>query len=147
MKTQKILFFLLIIIWISISSYLTYLHYSEVSAFCSIIETINSCDSILKSDYSEIFWIPTSILWIFFYITTLILFLFSIFKTEKIFKNLLIIFTWIWIIFSAFFTYVQFFVINTLCMYCLTSAFITVLLFGFSFYFRNNFNFITKKHA
>lgn len=152
MKITKIIFILLAIIWIGISSYLTYTHFSEVSIVCAPNESTsfiinnsgwNNCDSTLNSKYSEFFGIPVSILWIFFYLTSLIVFVLFWYKNyfsssllNKYFKEILLFITSTWLLVSIFFSYLQLFVINSFCVYCFTSAFITLLLFWISLYIK-----------
>jgi uncharacterized membrane protein len=150
MKILKIIFLVLVFVWIAISSYLTYTHFSASAIYCGPENTLSfvnsnnswsSCDSVLQSEYSKMFWIPTAIFWIIFYISTLIIFLSFIFKKYfisnflyKFIEKILVFFTFIWLLFSLYFTYLQFFVINSFCVYCFISACITVLLFIMSIY-------------
>ena len=150
MKILKIIFLILVFAWIAISSYLTYTHFSDASVYCAPENTFsylnsdnswNTCNSVLQSDYSKIFWIPTAIMWIIFYVLTLIIFLSFIFKKHfinfflyKFIEKILVFFTLVWVLFSLYFTYLQFFVINSFCIYCFISACITVLLFIMSIY-------------
>ncbi len=138
MKTFKTFFFLLIILWIIISSYLTFLHYSETTGFCNISENSGGCNSVLKSEYSEFLGIPIAVFGIIFYITTLITFSILVIKKQKIVLNLLLILQTIWLAFSMFFTYLQFFVIKTFCPYCLTSAIIVTILFILTIFLKKN---------
>ncbi len=153
-KTLKYIFLILTILWLIISSYLTYAHYNidieSTKSFCSIWWTLNfleqnnltqnSCSSVLKSDYSKIFWIPTSIFGIIFYIFVLIFF-FLTEKIKKIFiKNILTTILIIWFLESVYFTYLQFFVIDWFCIYCFSSAVITLLLLLLNIYLRKQKN-------
>ena len=148
-KIWEKIFVILAIIWLIISSYLTYAHYNidikNTQNFCSVWWTLsfleqwknaNSCASVLESDYSNIFWIPTSIFWIIFYIFVLIFFILQLFKKNNYIKNILTIILIIWFLESAYFTYLQFFVIDWFCIYCFSSAVITLLLLILNIYFR-----------
>ena len=159
-KIIKIIFLLLIISWIIISSYLTYSHFSDSSVYCApeikwnyldslydwslTIINWNNCDSVLKSNYSKIFGIPTAIFGIIFYITTLIIYLLFSFRKEIILNKILFGFTLIWLLFSTYFSYLQLFVINSFCAYCFTSAIITLVLFILSIYLIKNKKYVTK---
>jgi len=144
-------FLILIIFWLIISSYLTYAHYNidieTAKNFCSVWWTLsfleqnnstkNSCASVLQSDYSSIFWIPTPILWIIFYVFILIFFLLKMIRKNNFYiKNILSIFIIIWFLESAYFTYLQFFVIDWFCIYCFSSAIIITILLLLDIYFR-----------
>ena len=149
MKILKIIFIILVLVWITISSYLTYTHFYDTSVYCAPInngeltflvqEEKSDCNTVLQSEYSKIFGIPTAIFWIIFYISTLIIFLSFVFKKYfinsfiyKYIEKILISITFIWVLFSLYFTYLQFFVINSFCIYCFISACITALLFWIS---------------
>ncbi len=144
-------FSILVVLWLIISSYLTYAHYNidieTAKNFCSVWWTLNfleqnnptknSCASVLQSDYSSIFWIPTSILWIIFYIFVLIFFILKRIKKNNFYiKNILSIFIIIWFLESFYFTYLQFFVIDWFCIYCFSSAVIVTILLILDIYFR-----------
>ncbi len=142
-KKIKILFWLLIIAWLIISSYLTFLHYSDTSVYCPTWnvwfqitwDKWNSCDKVLQSDYAVMFWIPTALFGVLFYIFIGLMFLLSEFKKNTYFKNILFISIIIWLLKSIHFTYLQFFVIKWFCLYCLSSAIIILILFFIILYF------------
>ncbi len=147
-KLEKI-FLLFVILWLIISSYLTYAHYNinieTAQNFCSVWWTLsfleqwkntNSCASVLESDYSKMFWIPTPIFGIIFYISVLLLFIFWYIKNKKILNNILFIVLIIWFLESAYFTYLQFFVIDWFCIYCFSSAVITLIILLLYWYLR-----------
>ncbi len=137
----KIFFIVLAILWLIISSYLTYAHYNidieSKQDFCSVWWSLNflekwketnNCAVVLKSDYSEIFWIPTSLYGVVFYIFIILLFLIIEKNKNNILKNILSITLIIWFLESLYFTYLQFFVINWFCIYCFSSAVIVSIL-------------------
>jgi len=151
MKILKLFFVFFILVWLSISIYLTYSHYTNITVFCEVptdnnidLKVFNidnnkkesSCDKVLQSDYSEIFGIPMAVFGIIFYLGILATFLLVLFNKFKYIKELLVLFTFIWVCFSAYFSYLQYFVIHWFCYYCFTSAIITVFLFVFSLIFK-----------
>jgi len=144
----KRIFVFLIIVWLGISIYLSYTHYTDSSVFCGSWvensweqvfkiwkEKISSCDKVLNSEYSKMFWIPISVFWIIFYLWILWTYILFQLKNIKYKKEILLLFTFIWACFSIYFSYLQYFVIHWFCYYCLTSAFITYVLFWISLYF------------
>ncbi|MDQ7009291.1 MAG: vitamin K epoxide reductase family protein [Candidatus Gracilibacteria bacterium] len=149
MKILKIIFILLVIIGIGISSYLTYTHFTNVSVACGtensqvfgITQETSDCNSVLNSKYSEILGVPVSILGILFYIGILVLFLLNLYKEKfnkitkiKYFDKFLLIGTSIGLLMSIYFTFVQLFILKSFCVYCFTSACITLILFGFTIF-------------
>ena len=123
---------ILLVIAMVISLYLVYLHYApEGSSFCDISEGL-SCDAVNKSEWSELFGIPVSILG---YLTFLALFLVNMFiiKDTKEFsgfnltKKGLVLFELIVLGWSILYSYgfllfyVEYYKLKgTYCLLCLT---------------------------
>ena len=133
---KKIIFVILILIGLGVSSYLTSLHYAEKEPVCGV--SFSNCDAVLTSEYSVMFGVPLALMGVIFYSTTFILFLFFIFKNlsdenRSKLANGIFALEFTGVLFSAYFTYLQFFVIKAFCPYCLTSAVVTLLLFLLSF--------------
>ncbi len=140
MKILKIIFTVLILIGFGVSFYLTSLHYAEKEPVCGI--SFSNCDAVLTSEYSVLFGIPLALLGIIFYSTTFVLFLILIFKkmtkeNKQKMTQLIFALEFAGVLFSVYFTYLQFFVIKAFCPYCLTSAVVTLLLFLLSSKLRN----------
>jgi len=114
------------IIGIADASYLTIKHYSDTGINCSIF---NGCELVTTSLYSTIFNIPVAIFGIVFYILVFaLIFLFSKFRNKK-FLFLLAVMTGVGFLISMYFIYVQAFILNAYCLYCLVSAIISTVLF------------------
>ncbi len=83
---------------------------------------------MLSSDYSSMFGIPLSLIGVIYYIIiSIFAFIFSVNRDLKILKTILLI-TSLGFIASIYFVYLQLFVINAICIYCVTSAIITTTL-------------------
>jgi uncharacterized membrane protein len=106
--------------------YLTVKHYTGGPIVCSILD---GCEVVTTSEYSRIFGIPTALLGTIYY---LIVFLGSVIYKEsgnlKILKNISLL-TVVGLLASAWFVYLQAFVINAFCLYCLASATTSTILF------------------
>lgn len=118
LKILEYLFFLLTLVTLIFSLYLTKLSYST-SISCSIFD---GCDIVLTSKYSRIFNIPISIFGVIYSI--LIIFLFY-FKQIKIL--LVLSFTGTLISFSLL--YIQFFILKSICFYCTLVDTIFIIIF------------------
>ena len=108
------------------ASYLTAKHYLGTPIPCSIL---NGCDTVTTSVYSEIAGLPVALLGAIYYLG---IFLICVFYLES--KNtrplkFLATGTTIAFIFSLYLIYLQIFTIKALCLYCLISAFLSLILF------------------
>lgn len=114
------------------SFYLTITHFSQNELVCTIIK---GCDVVLKSEYSEIGPVPTAALGVFFYIT--VFYIILLYISGKISDDLMKKLGWIFgagFVASLFFLYLQMFVINAYCQYCLFSLITSTLLFILFFF-------------
>ncbi|GFP24640.1 hypothetical protein HKBW3S42_00278 [Candidatus Hakubella thermalkaliphila] len=121
----------LAIIGIILAGYLIYLHYSPTEAL--LCAEGSGCDVVNKSVYSKIWGIPVAALGLLMYLSILVLAILA----EKGFHQrtaLLSIFfvSLAGVVFSAYLTYVQFFVLYAVCSFCLASAADILLIFGIS---------------
>lgn len=112
------------------ATYLTILHYTGADALCSV----GGCNEVLTSEYSKIFGIPMALLGLIYYISV---FLLSVFYYEsrntKVLK-ILSLYTIVGFLASAYFVYLQLFVIGKICQYCMLSATTSTILFIFGRY-------------
>ncbi|HLG25716.1 MAG TPA: vitamin K epoxide reductase family protein [Candidatus Gracilibacteria bacterium] len=142
------------------ASYLTYLHYQpEASEFCNFGEQFN-CEVVNKSQWSYIdlglFDLPVSILglsaYVFFFIVSLLVV--KGFRFQKIHKwlrpgNMLKLMQYlsvVGLIFSLYLTYIEAFVLQTWCIFCVTSQIIMILITILFFAMQNVIN-KNKKEA
>jgi len=119
---------------ILLSSYLTYLHYSEdTSSFCDISPSL-SCDIVNKSKYSEFFGIPIAIMGGLTFIIIIIASLLAL-KNKKIkifgknyqqkhFLNIILILLVVSILFALYLIYIELFVLYSICILCVNLDFI-----------------------
>ena len=117
--------------------YLSIKHFMGASEFCIIG---NTCDKVLVSVYSTISNIPVALLGTIYYFIILIL-IFNYFYSKKE-KDLVFIsyISCIGFSASAWFVYLQLFVIKSICSYCMISAISSTILFitGIYFLIKNN---------
>ena len=125
MRDKKLINIIVIcaVIAIITSSYLLYLHYSSTSSFCDISREF-SCDIVNKSQYSEIFDVPVSLLSLLAFIFILIT-AFYIRNNKEFFGfnkdelvNVLIILMALSIIFALYLVYIELFILYSICVLC-----------------------------
>ncbi|MEK7625174.1 MAG: vitamin K epoxide reductase family protein [Patescibacteria group bacterium] len=108
------------------AAYLTIERFRGVIPACTIV---SGCEKVLISQYSHIGPLPISLLGMVYYATIIIgALLFLDFKKIH-FLHLLAAYTLLGIFASAYFLYLQIFIIQALCFYCLVSAFTSTMLF------------------
>ncbi|MFN9176388.1 MAG: vitamin K epoxide reductase family protein [Synechocystis sp.] len=130
------------VIGILITSYLTYLSFTGGQALCPIDPKTgtSSCDLVLQSAYAKIFGIPLSLFGLLAYLSMAIFALAPFLVNEESNKKqrnfldditgrLLLIGGTAMAVFSGYLMYISFFRLQEACLYCLSSATCSLLLF------------------
>lgn len=132
MKNKSfILLLILAILGFFDSSYLTILHYKNVTPPC---ETAKGCETVLTSQFSTIAGIPVALVGAIYFLFLIFVilqngFLFRYFK----------LFAFLGVLASLYFFYTQAFILHAFCQYCLLSEVIILGIFILSFYpFRSS---------
>ncbi len=105
--------------------YLTIHHYTGTNVPCTIIE---GCEQVLSSQYAEIYGVPLAILGAIAYFSAFSLAILTVFGnrlTWTLFGIQVVLMT----IFTGWLLYLQGFVIEAFCQFCLISALVTLTLF------------------
>ncbi|MBI3634112.1 MAG: vitamin K epoxide reductase family protein [Candidatus Yonathbacteria bacterium] len=89
------------------------------------------CDEVSKSPYSALFGIPLSVYGMIFYLAIGAFGILYLDTKRYIFARLLLLATTLGFLMSLYFIYVQKFLIGAFCIYCILSAIISTVLFGF----------------
>lgn len=121
---------LLSLLGMLVSAYLAYQHFKPVGGpFCNINSYIN-CDIVNKSSYSEIFNIPVAILGFAAYAIVFIA-AFGLLKEKfpSYFLGLVALFTGASLGFAIYLSSMEAFVLRALCLYCITSQIIILIIF------------------
>ncbi|MEK9155114.1 MAG: vitamin K epoxide reductase family protein [Patescibacteria group bacterium] len=106
--------------------YLTIEHFTSFSLPCSIT---HGCEVVTNSVYSEILGIPVALLGALYYVAVLLgTYALLEFGRRDLLKWVAVA-TTAGFLFSAWFVYVQLFVIKAICQYCILSAFTSTILF------------------
>lgn len=128
MKKILVIIWLLALVGLMDSAYLTYEHFSGRIPPCSNSLIFVDCGRVLQSIYSEVFGIPLAFFGIIYYSAILVSTALVILKKD-LFKLALVALTFIGALFSLYFMYLQIIVIGSLCQYCTLSAAISFILF------------------
>jgi len=130
LKKPIVIIAILSLIGFADAAYLTASDYFSFAVPCSV--TLG-CETVLKSVYATIGPIPVALIGVFYYLTALIISISIITSTSSSYNNragkiILGIFS-LGFLASGYFVYLQIFIIKSLCLYCLISALISLLLF------------------
>jgi uncharacterized membrane protein len=120
---------LLTLAGIGVSGYLTWAHLANQSVVCGQSQ---GCDIVQQSVYSEIAGIPIALLGLLAYVTLFILTLLRSYSPESLEGYIpLAIFgiSLIGVLYSAYLTYLELFVIYAICRWCVSSAVIITVIF------------------
>lgn len=119
------------------AAYLTAKHYSGKDVPCSLI---TGCERVLTSSYAEMFGIPTAMFGALAYFAAFSLALLVFYGNRRLW-NLFGVLVSVMSVFTLWLIYLQAFVIEAFCQFCLLSALSTLLLLAIfiaSKFFRTN---------
>jgi len=108
------------VLGLGIASYLTWVHYAGISPACST----GGCEKVQVSDYAELRGIPVALLGLVGYI----LILGSLTVRGEAGRSATAALAMIGFGYSAYLTYLELFVIDAICQWCVASAVVMALL-------------------
>jgi uncharacterized membrane protein len=114
------------------ASYLSILHFKNAIPPCNIT---SGCETVLTSKYATIYGIPISLFGSIFYLLLIGLSILNLTDFKKIFAKALVLIVLSGALVSAILIYIQFFILRTLCQYCLFSEGVNFLLVVAAFFF------------
>lgn len=106
-----------------------YLAQHEATGTPLICTTISGCNVVAASQYSHIFGIPVAQFGVLFYSILFVLAALELVIFDRLLRRVLQVLAIIGLLVSLYSTFVQVFLIQALCEYCLASALFTVLVF------------------
>lgn len=110
------------------SAYLTQSELSGTPLLCNV-QSLSGCNVVAASQYSHVFGIPLAEFGILFYSLLFILAALELVIFDQFLRRALQAISFIGLIASLYFTFVQVFMIGALCIYCVASAIIALLIF------------------
>lgn len=121
------LIFLLALLGLGVSSFLAYEYNLTGPVTCPIGGS--GCEIVRSSSYSNIFGISVPYLGILFYLVLAVLTILLMDQKTKLLAKLLFTWSLLGVASSAYFTFLEAFVIHAYCFWCLSSAIIASLIF------------------
>ena len=111
-----------------------YLYIYKLSNITAMCLGNGGCATVNASRYSELYGIPVSLLGVFAYLAIIILPLLELRNIISEDNSNLLVFgvSLVGILFSAYLTYIEYFVIYAVCPFCVASAVIITIIFIFS---------------
>ena len=109
------------------SAYLAQQEASGEPLICNI-QNFSGCNIVTASEYSKLFGIPLAEYGVLFYGILFVLAALELVIFDRLLRRFLQVVSFIGVIFSLYFTFVQVFFIGAFCIYCLTSAAIAFLI-------------------
>lgn len=134
MKTTTVLALLIVLSLIGVADswYLAESAATDTPLICGP-GMLEGCNAVAQSPYSKLFGIPLGVYGVVFYSLVLIMSAAALFFTQRALHSYLLIVTLLGALASLVFLYIQFFLIEALCIYCLISAGVSFALFGLSY--------------
>jgi uncharacterized membrane protein len=127
-RVGVVLILILAFFGVADSAYLTMNELSGTPLLCDI-ENFSGCNIVAASQYSHIFGIPLAEFGVLFYSVIFVLAALEIVIFDQLLRRALQAISFVGVLASLYFTFIQAFVIGSFCIYCLASALFTVLIF------------------
>lgn len=112
---------------IATSSYLTYSHYADQATVCA---GVGSCEFVQTSSYSKMAGVPVALLGLLFFLSLLAMVGYRLTvgaKVDSWAKPMVFSMTLGGTAFVGYLTYVELFVIDAICIWCVATAMITAM--------------------
>lgn len=121
------LIFAFSILGLAISAFLAYEYLLPTPVICPITGT--GCDIVRKSEYSSILGISIPYLGVLFYTTTAFISIWLLQRFHKLINSLRFLSALLAVIFGIYLTYLEAFVIQAYCFWCVSSFIVSVIIF------------------
>ncbi|MFA7302241.1 MAG: vitamin K epoxide reductase family protein [Candidatus Paceibacterota bacterium] len=116
---------------IAVSAYISQSEAAGVPLICNV-QSFSDCNVVVASAYSRLFGISLADFGLLFYTVLFVVAAFELVLFNQLLRRIIQGLALVSIIFSVYSVYTQAFLIRALCIYCLTSAVITIFIFIFA---------------
>ena len=130
--TLTVLLLLLAFFGIADAWYLTQSALTDTALSCNFGSALDGCNIVAQSAYSHLFGLPLALYGVAFYAGTFVLAAALLILPLRLLYRLNYLFGMVGILASIVFLAIQFFLIKALCVYCLASAVIALLIYVIS---------------
>lgn len=130
-RASVVLILLLAFCGIAVSAYLAQHEATGAPLICNI-ESLSGCNLVVESEYSRLFGVSLAYYGLFFYALMFVLAAFELVLFDQLLRRALQALAIFGILMSVYSIYTQVFLINALCIYCLGSVAINILVFIFA---------------
>ncbi len=113
------------------SAYITQHEVSGTPLICDI-QNLSGCNVVVASPYAHLFGIPLAEYGVLFYSILFVIAALELVIFDRLLRRVLQGISLVGVIASLYFTFIQMFIINAFCIYCLASAIIAILIFIFA---------------
>lgn len=127
-RAGVILILILAFFGIADSAYLAEHEANNTPLICNI-QSLSGCNTVAESEYSRLFGIPLAQYGIVFYSAIFIIAAIELIAFNRLLRRILQGMSLIGVLASLYFTFIQTFVIEAFCIYCLASAIAALLIF------------------
>ncbi len=120
---------ILSLVGLAVAVYLTFVHYQEDALVC----TTGGCETVQQSQYATIGPIPIAILGVGFFAALVALSAIRAFKLNILSSETATLVAWgltlTGVLYYAYLVYIELFVLDAICQWCMSTTIITVALF------------------
>lgn len=130
-RAGVVLILLLALFGLADSIYLAQSNLNGTPLLCSA-DGLSDCNAVTASEYSRLFGVPIAELGVLFYGIVFVLAALELVLFDQLLRRALQVCSLVGIAASLYFTFVQIAFIGALCIYCLASTLIALLIFIFA---------------
>jgi uncharacterized membrane protein len=98
------------------------------------VTSLSGCNIVATSQYTHLFGISLAEYGVIFYAFIFIIAALELVVFDQLLRRIIQIASLVGIVASLYFTYIEVFILKTLCIYCITSAVIAILIFIFAYF-------------
>jgi len=125
-KLAVVWLIILALVGLGVAVYLTVEHMQDSVPTCHIV---SGCERVLTSEYSAVGPVPTAAFGVLYYSVVVVLAALYWWYGRRLLMTLVNWLAWAGLLVSLYLVYLQVGVIGAICMYCMTSALVCILLF------------------